>query len=102
MENERDTERMRRRKALFEVIGSEGSIVILQILNKKGKARYKDFREFLTTYTLNSRIKDLLRYDLIRHHMHRGEVREEWYEITEKGKSVLELLNKSAELVGVE
>ncbi len=101
MKDEKDLERMKMQEAFFKVIGSEGTIRILQLLDKGGQMRYKDFQEFLNTHTLNARIRNLLSYDLVEHHMIREEVRREWYEITAKGRNVLELLNKLTEMAGL-
>ena len=63
--------------------------------------RYKELQEFLNTHTLNTRIKELLRHNLIQHNMVREEIRKEWYELTEDGKRVLELLNELAGIVSL-
>ncbi len=100
MNDEEDYEKMKRQEALFKVIGSKGAIMILQILDKDDQMRYSDILEYTNTHTLNKRLGDLLRYGLIEHHMVREEVRKEWYEITDKGRALLEILDHMAELVG--
>lgn len=101
MKDEEDLEKMKKKEAFLNMIGSKGAIRILQLLNTKGEMRYKDFQEFLNTHTLNARIKNLLSYDLIQHHIIREEIRKEWYTTTDKGKEVLDLLDQLAEVVGL-
>ena len=100
--NKRDLKRVKKQETFFRMIGSKGAVRILQILDIEEEARYKTLQESLNTYTLNSRIKDLLNYDLIQHHLVREEVRKEWYELTERGRRIVELLNEIAENVDVQ
>jgi len=41
--------------------------------------------EFMNTHTLNVRLRELLRYALVKHHIIREERRAKWYAMTEKG-----------------
>ena len=63
-----------------------------------GKANYQQLCQFINTHTLNTRLRELLIYGLIQHHMQRLERREEWYEITEKGRKALYHLKELAAL----
>lgn len=82
-----------KKKSLLKILGSKGTVDILQFLEKHGTAQYKDLQQFVSTHTLNARTKDLMRLGLIQHHFLREEVRREWYELTELGKKVLQWLS---------
>ncbi len=45
--------------------------------------------QYANVPTLNTRLKQLLEFNLITHHLEKKELRKEWYEITEKGRKVL-------------
>lgn len=90
---------MKEQEQFIKMLGSKATRSILQFLDKERKARYKQFQEFVNTHTLNTRLKELMEYDLIQHHMVREETRKEWYEPTERGQRVLQLLNELAEMV---
>ena len=90
---------MEKQEEFIKILGSKATRAILQFLERKEKARYKQLQEFVNTHTLNTRIKELLEYDLIQHHMVREETRKEWYEPTERGQKVLELLDELAGMV---
>ncbi|MBU7045418.1 MAG: winged helix-turn-helix transcriptional regulator [Theionarchaea archaeon] len=90
---------MEKQDQFIKVLGSKATRIILQFLEKEEKARYKELQQFVNTHTLNTRIKELLEFDLIQHHMIRDETRKEWYEPTERGRKVLELLNELANMV---
>lgn len=49
--------------------------------------------------TLNKRVKQLLDFNLISHHLEKKDVRKEWYEITEKGKKTLEILEEMVKII---
>jgi len=87
---------METQEDFIKVLGSKATLSILQFLDRKEKARYKQLQEFVNTHTLNTRLKELLEYDLIEHHIIREDTRKEWYEPTERGKRVLKLLNELA------
>ncbi|MBU7016441.1 MAG: winged helix-turn-helix transcriptional regulator [Theionarchaea archaeon] len=90
---------MEKQDQFIKVLGSKATRIILQFLEKEEKARYKELQQFVNTHTLNTRIKELLEFDLIQHHMIRDDTRKEWYEPTERGRKVLELLNELANMV---
>jgi len=49
--------------------------------------------KFAHVPTLNERVKQLLEYNLIEHHLERKELRREWYSITEKGRKIFKCSN---------
>lgn len=90
---------MEKQEEFIKVLGSKATRMILQFLEKEEKARYKELQQFVNTHTLNTRIKELLEFNLIKHYMIREDTRKEWYEPTERGRKVLELLNELANMV---
>jgi DNA-binding HxlR family transcriptional regulator len=89
---------MEKQEEFIKVLGSRDTLSILQVLDKEKKVRYKHMQEFVNTHTLNTRLKELLGYELIEHHIIREDTRKEWYEPTERGKKVLKLLNELADM----
>ena len=80
-------------KNFLKLLGVTGTKSILEFLDEHDKTLYKDLAEFMNTHTLNKRLRELLRYDLVEHHIIRDErKRIQWYTITEKGRTVLYLL----------
>lgn len=90
---------MKEKERYLKVLGSKATRNILQFLADEGKAQYTQFQEFVNTHTLNTRLKQLMKFDLIQHHMVREDTRKEWYEATERGNKALELLNELANMV---
>ena len=86
-------------KDFLKMIGVTGTKRILDFLDQHDKTQYKDLAEFMNTHTLNARLRELLRYDLIEHHIIRDERKAEWYVITEKGRTVLYLLKSAITVV---
>ncbi len=84
---------------IIKILGSRGTREILQYLNTHGKGRYINFKGFAATFTLNTRLRELMKLGLIEHHVIRIERKREWYTITEKGKKVLEYMEKIIEVV---
>ena len=78
----------------LRVLGMRGTRDILRYLDEHGTACYKNFANFLNTLTLNRRLRQLLEYGLIEHHLVRKVKRREWYTITEKGKKILKHMNE--------
>jgi DNA-binding HxlR family transcriptional regulator len=91
--------KMEKQEKFIKMLGSKATRSILRFLDEEEKARYKQFQEFVNTHTLNTRLKELMEYDLIQHHMVREETRREWYEATERGQKVLKLLDELADMV---
>ena len=88
-----------RMKKFLKVLGAKGAFDVLVYLDEHGKAQYRDLMEFVNTPTLNTRLRQLLTFDIISHHLERAETRKEWYELTEKGKEVVNHLKAVMEMV---
>ncbi|MBU7045165.1 MAG: winged helix-turn-helix transcriptional regulator [Theionarchaea archaeon] len=78
----------------LKMLGLKATKRILEYLEENGTAQYKQLQQFVNTHTLNTRMKELLDFDLVQHHLVREDVRREWYEVTEKGKKVLHYLRE--------
>ena len=83
----------------LRVIGAAGTREILQFLDGHETVHYKELDEFINTDTLNFRLRDFLRYNFVEHHVKRGEERKEWYTITNRGRKVLNCIEKCVSLV---
>ena len=83
----------------FRMLGLTATKRILKYLNEHKKAQYKEFAEFVNIHTLNVRLQQLLKFNLIEHHLTRKVVRKEWYTITEKGRKILKHLIEMIEMV---
>ena len=79
---------------ILKILGKKGTISILEFLNQHDKVQYSQMRQFADTHTLNTRTRELLKYELVEHHLEREKTRKEWYEITEKGKNILQYAQK--------
>ncbi len=79
-----------RERDFLKLLGAKGTREILEFMNQHGTVHYRQMMGFVNTPTLNQRLRELLIFGLISHHCERIERRREWYEITEKGKHVLE------------
>lgn len=88
-----------KREEFLRLVGLKGTLDILRHLDQYGTGQYKDFTEYANVPTLNQRLKQLLEFNLIEHHLEKQDLRREWYEITEKGKKVLKILNEMIGLV---
>ncbi len=75
---------------LLKILWQKGTFEILQYLVDHEKSQYRDLEPLASTYTLSTRLGQLLEYRLIEHYFEKTERRKEWYEITEKGRKVLE------------
>ena len=83
------------KRTLIEVIGLLATADILKMVNEKGKTNYMDLKPLASYSTLNKRLLQLVNLGLLKHNIVRDkERREEWYEITEKGKKVLRILEQ--------
>ena len=80
---------MKEIRDFFKMFGARSAIEILEFLGDHGEAHHKEMLEFVQLTTLNKRLRNLLRYGLVQHHLERSERKTEWYEITEKGRKVL-------------
>ncbi len=79
----------KREEDLLKMLGLKATKDILEFLDERGEAQYKQLQQFVNTHTLNTRLRELLDFDFVKHHLVREEVRKEWYEPTEKGLKVL-------------
>ena len=70
---------LEREEDLLKLVGSKGTITILRFLNE--------------------RLRKLLDFNLINHHVDKKAVRKEWYEITEKGRSILKTMEDMIRLI---
>jgi len=80
-------------KRILKLLGSRGTIPIFRYLNEHSTAQYYHFNQFIETSTLNKWLRQLLHFNLINHYfMKEGVIkRKEWYELTEKGRTVLQI-----------
>jgi DNA-binding HxlR family transcriptional regulator len=78
----------------LKVIGLTGTKQILEFIYEHSTAQYKDFQPFMNTHTLNRRLRELLIFGLLEHHIKKEEKRMEWYSIAERGKKVAKLLRE--------
>lgn len=84
----------------YEILGLKGTVNILKYINEHGKARYIDLSSIISYASLNTRLTQLETLNLIEHHFDRGkEKREEWYELTEKGKKIILIFNQLEEII---
>ena len=88
-------------RALAEIlkfIGAKGTKFVLDFLNEHGKGEYKEMEKFMNTGTLNHRLRDLLIFELVSHHLERNPKKRQWYEVTENGKKALKHMRALIEL----
>lgn len=90
---------MKKEEKILKLIGSAGTKFILDYLNTHTDVQYKELNKTIPAHTLNTRLRELLRFKLIEHHFEKKEKRREWYNITERGKKVLEIMRKLGALV---
>jgi len=84
---------------VLKILGKKGTIGILEFLSQHGKGQYMQMRQFGATHTLNDRTRELLKYELVEHHLERKKARKEWYEITERGNEILQYAQRLLESV---
>ena len=89
----------RNMKVFLKMIGGKGTRKILEFLDKNRKGRYMQFRQFASTHMLNIRLRELLIFGLIEHHITKSERKKEWYTITKKGNKILHYLKKMEEII---
>ncbi|KYK32402.1 MAG: winged helix-turn-helix transcriptional regulator [Theionarchaea archaeon] len=89
----------KREENFLKMLGLKATKRILEFLDENGTAQYKQLQQFVNTHTLNTRMRELLDYNLVEHHLVREDVRKEWYEPTEKGKKVLHHLREMVHLI---
>jgi len=84
---------------ILKIFGRKGTMQIMEFLNRHNKVQYNQMKQFANTHTLNRRTLELLKYQLVEHHLEREKPRREWYEITEKGRKVLQCAQELLESV---
>ena len=82
----------------IKMIGLKNTRGILEFLNENEKGQYKDLAEFASNQ-LNVRLRQLLVYGLIEHHITKKVKRVEWYTITKKGKKFLCYIEKMVKVI---
>ena len=76
----------------LKLVTAMGTKKILELLDEYGTVQYKKMAEFMSTHTLNARLRKLLHFNLIEHHYEKEIRRKEWYKITDTGKKILQEL----------
>ncbi len=84
---------------LLKMLAAQSAKQILEFLNQHGLCQYKQLEEFMNTYTLNIRLREMLIFGLVQFSFDRIETKERGYEITEKGKKVLQIAEDIKKLV---
>ncbi len=95
---EKEGKRNENATKFLKILSLEAAFAILEYLNDHGKSRYKDLECLTSTYSLSTRLKQLLKCNLIEHHFEKEETRTGWYTITEKGRKALTILKLFEEL----
>lgn len=83
----------------LKMIGLKGTVPILRFLDEKKEGQYVELCHLVNVVTLNTRLKQLLYFGLIQHHLEKKEIRREWYTITNKGKKILDHVREMLKLV---
>jgi DNA-binding HxlR family transcriptional regulator len=81
-----------RNQEFLQMLSARGALEILKFLDEREEVQHRQMKGIINTHTLNNRIRELLEFELIQHHLEKSEKRHEWYTLTEKGKKVLEIL----------
>ncbi len=80
-------------RKLFEFLGCKGTLDILFYLREHGKVSYIEFGINISVYSMNRRLRELIKAKLIKHYLKRNKKRKEWYELTEKGERLLRCID---------
>ncbi len=81
-------------RKLFEFLGCKGTLDILFRLREHGRTRYIEFNVNISVYSMNRRLRELIKAELIKHYLKRNKKRKEWYELTEKGEKLLRCIER--------
>ena len=81
-----------REEQFLKLISSKRARDILKYLDGHDTAQHADLNAFMNAATLNTKLHELLTFDLIEHHLDKSDMRKEWYTITEKGIQILQYL----------
>jgi DNA-binding HxlR family transcriptional regulator len=90
---------MTEEERILKLIGSAGTKFILEYLNTHTETQYKELNRTLVPHTLNTRLRELSDFGLVEHHFEKKERRKEWYNITERGKRVLQIIKNLESLL---
>ena len=88
----------KKEESFLKMLGLKATKDILEYLEGHDTAQYKELQQFVNTHTLNTRMRELLDFKLVQHHLVREDVRKEWYEPTEKGKKILGHLREMVQI----
>lgn len=87
------------KERFFKLVGAKGTNKILEFLSEHDTAQYKDLIVFSSSPALNKRLRELVAFNLIEHHIERIGKRKEWYSITEKGRKAFECMSTLENLI---
>ncbi len=82
-----------KKEQFLKLLGAKHTKAILGFINEHGKTRHMDMMDSFNPTIITLTLRSLLIFGLIQYTMEKIEKRKEWYEITEKGKTVLQLLD---------
>lgn len=90
-----------KKKDFFVVLGRKATKKMLEFLDEHDDVQYKDLMQFASSFTLNRILKELMEFGLIKGYYVVDDVKEkkEWYEITEKGKKILQCLRELEDIL---
>ena len=77
---------------LLALLGSKGTKEMLQYLCQQGEVQYTNFDLSISLPIFNTRLQKLLKFNMVEHYRTREPKKTEWYEITERGKRVLKIM----------
>ncbi len=85
-----------KKKSYFVVLGRSSTKKILEFLDEHehDTVGYKELMQFATPFSLNRLLRELMNFDLIRYYYVNTDIKKEWYELTEKGKKILQCLKE--------
>ncbi len=89
-----------KREDNLAVLCSEYTRKILEFLEEKVEGHYRDLKVLPSVSTFHARLHFLLEHGLIEHHFERIPLRREWYELTERGRKILQHLKDMRKVFG--
>ena len=87
------------RRRFLSILGAARTMDILEYLHEHGAVQHREFNRYMNVCTLNTRLRQLLKFKIIEHHFEKKPKKKEWYTITEKGEKVLQYLKELTELI---
>jgi DNA-binding HxlR family transcriptional regulator len=97
---ERGDKMEEKEKEFLALLGRKHTLEILDYIGEHRVFQYRDIQQFVSTHTLNTRLKQLRELGIIEHHFAREELRKEWYEPTEKGDRIIKYLRDLGTVIG--